>query len=66
MPVSTTSTSSVRRLAWAFLLVGGLVLMVAGIAGWPTVGDVSLGPFSVVVGIALVIGDAVMVARASD
>jgi hypothetical protein len=66
MPVSTTPTSSMRRFAWAILLVGGLVLMVAGIAGWPTVGDLSLGPLSVVVGIALVIGDAVMVARASD
>jgi cyanate permease len=54
-----------RHFGWSVLLVGGLVLMLFGIAGKPTIGSVDLSAITVIVAIAVVLGDAIWVARTS-
>jgi hypothetical protein len=47
--------------AWAVILVVGIVVLFLGLAGQPDIGDLSI--LTVCVGIGMVLGDAVWVAR---
>lgn len=51
--------------AWAVLLVGGLLIMIVGIAGQPKVGVLDLSVPTTILGIAVVLADAVWIARTS-
>lgn len=53
------------RLGWSTLLVGGIVLLLVGIAGIPTIGSLDLSALTVIASIAIVIGDAIWVGRTS-